>query len=443
MELPVKFKEQMKRLLQDEYEDYLQSFDHERYYGLRINTLKISVEEFLKISPFKLKPIPWTNDGFYYSSEDKPSKHPYYYAGLYYLQEPSAMLPAQVLPINENDVVLDTCAAPGGKSTKLATKLNHTGLLISNDISSSRCQGLLKNIELFGCDNAWVTSEDLTNMEEHYPETFDKILVDAPCSGEGMIKKHDIALNHWSVENIELCAARQKEILEYAYSMLKPGGTLVYSTCTYALEEDEDVVLSFLEKHEDIQLVDPEVLWGRKGFKDLNVRRIFPMDGGEGHFIAKFKKQSGVAGKLPVLKSKKIDKITEKFLKEQLNTLPNYYYIDNDRVYGMDVCFVDFKKVKVLRQGVYLGDVIKNRFEPSHSFYMVADFDYKRKVEVTLEEMDLFMHGEVLQKECDKGYVAVCYKGHPFGFGKSDGRQIKNKIPKGLRLLPNSHVNID
>ena len=175
----------------------------------------------------------------------------------------------------------------------------------------------------------------------------------------------------------------------------------------------------------------------------LNVRRIFPMDGGEGHFIAKLQKKDGSIGKLPVLKQKKLDKVAEKFLNEQLNSLPAYYYIDKERVYGMDVPFVDFKKVKVLRQGVYLGDVVKNRFEPSHSFYMVADFDYKRKANVTLDEMDCFMHGEVLQKECEKGYVAVCYEGHPFGFGKSDGKQIKNKIPKGLRLLPNSHVNKD
>ena len=338
--------------------------------------------------------------------------------------------------------VLDLCAAPGGKSTQIASHLK-SGYLVSNEIDAKRAQILLSNIERMGVKNVAVTNTSVDKLAKVFDACFDKILVDAPCSGEGMIKKHDIALNNWSIENIELCATRQKEILEHAYSMLKPGGTLVYSTCTYALEEDEDVVLDFLDKHEDMVLVDPEVSWGRKGLKDLNVRRIFPMDGGEGHFIAKFKKQSGVAGKLPVLKSKKIDKITEKFLKEQLNTLPNYYYIDKDRVYGMDVPFVDFKKVKVLRQGVYLGDVIKNRFEPSHSFYMVADFDYKRKVDVTLEEMDLFMHGEVLQKECEKGYVAVCFKGHPFGFGKSDGKQIKNKIPKGLRLLPNSHVNID
>lgn len=426
----------MKELLKDEYDAYMESLSKPLYRGMRINLKKAELNEFDHLE----SPSQFCKESYYV---DKPlGNHPYHICGCFYLQEPSASSAVEILDVQEDDYVLDLCAAPGGKSTQIASHLK-SGYLVSNEIDAKRAQILLSNIERMGVKNVAVTNSSVDKLAKVFDCCFDKILVDAPCSGEGMIKKHDIALNHWSIENIELCAARQKEILEYAYSMLKPGGTLVYSTCTYALEEDEDVVLSFLEKHEDIQLVDPEVLWGRKGFKDLNVRRIFPMDGGEGHFIAKFKKQSGIAGKLPILKSKKIDKITEKFLKEQLNTLPNYYYIDNDRVYGMDVCFVDFKKVKVLRQGVYLGDVIKNRFEPSHSFYMVADFDYKRKVEVTQEETDLFMHGEVLQKECDKGYVAVCYKGHPFGFGKSDGRQIKNKIPKGLRLLPNSHVNID
>ena len=288
MELPVKFKEQMKELLQEEYGDYLQSFDHDRYYGLRVNTLKISVEEFLKISPFKLKPIPWTNDGFYYSSEDKPSKHPYYYAGLYYLQEPSAMLPAQVLPVDENYIVLDTCAAPGGKSTKLATKLNHTGLLISNDISSSRCQGLLKNIELFGCDNAWVTSEDLTNMEEHYPETFDKILVDAPCSGEGMFRKEPDLIKSWIEKDDTFYPPIQKNILNATISMLKPGGSIVYSTCTFSIHENEEVIQDVLDKHPDLHLVPINKIDGMMpGVNMEECVRLYPHKiKGEGHFVA-------------------------------------------------------------------------------------------------------------------------------------------------------------
>lgn len=426
----------MKELLNEEYDAYIDSLSKPLYRGMRVNLKKAELNEFDYLN----HPSKFCKESYYV---DKPlGNHPMHICGCFYLQEPSASSAVEILDVQENDYVLDLCAAPGGKSTQIASHLKK-GYLVSNEIDAKRAQILLSNMERMGVKNMAVTNTSVDKLAKIFNNCFDKILVDAPCSGEGMIKKHDIALNNWSIENIELCASRQKEILEYAYSMLKPGGTIVYSTCTYALEEDEDVVLAFLEKHADMELLDPNVSWGRKGFKCLNVRRIFPMDGGEGHFIAKLQKKDGSIGKLPVLKQKKLDKVAEKFLNEQLNSLPAYYYIDKERVYGMDVPFVDFKKVKVLRQGVYLGDVVKNRFEPSHSFYMVADFDYKRKVNVTLDEMDCFMHGEVLQKECEKGYVAVCYEGHPFGFGKSDGKQIKNKIPKGLRLLPNSHVNKD
>lgn len=426
----------MKELLQEEYHDYIDSLSMPLYRGMRVNLKKAKLEEFDHLD----RPSKFCKESYYV---DKPlGNHPLHICGCFYLQEPSASSAVEILDVKEDDYVLDLCAAPGGKSTQIASHLKN-GYLVSNEIDAKRAKILLSNMERMGVKNMAVTNTSVDKLAKVFDCCFDKILVDAPCSGEGMIKKHDIALNNWSIENIELCASRQKEILEHAYSMLKPGGIIVYSTCTYALEEDEDVVLSFLEKHGDMELLDPKVSWGRKGYKDLNVRRIFPMDGGEGHFIAKMQKKDGSIGKFPVLKGKKLDKVAEKFLSEQLHSLPAYYYVDKERVYGMDVPFADFKKVKVLRQGVYLGDVIKNRFEPSHSFYMVADFDYKRKIDVSLEEMDRFMHGEVLQKECDKGYVAVCYKGHPFGFGKSDGKQIKNKIPKGLRLLPNSHVNME
>lgn len=423
----------MKELLQDEFDAYMDSLAKPLYRGLRINLKKADKDEFNHLD----KPSRFCKESYYV---DKPlGNHPLHICGCFYLQEPSASSAVEVLDVKEDDYVLDLCAAPGGKSTQIASHLKN-GYLVSNEIDSKRAQILLSNMERMGVKNMAVTNTSVDRLAKVFHNCFDKILVDAPCSGEGMIKKHDAALNHWSIENIKLCAARQKEILEYAYSMLKPNGILVYSTCTYALEEDEEVVADFLRKHEDVELLDPNVEWGRKGFKDLNVRRIFPMDGGEGHFIAKMKKRAGSTKKISMLKPGKIDRIVEKFLKEQLVTLPKYYYVDHDKVYGMDVPFVDFKKVKVLRQGVYLGDLIKNRFEPAHAFYMVSDFEYKRKVDVSLDEMDAFMHGQVLMKECDKGYVALCYKGHPFGFGKSDGKQIKNKIPKGLRLLPNSHV---
>lgn len=190
IKLPEKFENKMKELLQDEYDNYLQCYDEPRYYGLRVNTNKISVEDFLKIAPWSLTPVPWIPNGFYYDGDKiQPSKHPYYFAGLYYLQEPSAMTPASRIPVEPGERVLDVCAAPGGKATELGAKLKGEGVLIANDISNSRARGLLKNLELFGIGNMMVISEEPGKLVEYFPEYFDKILIDAPCSGEGMFRK--------------------------------------------------------------------------------------------------------------------------------------------------------------------------------------------------------------------------------------------------------------
>ena len=235
MELPKTFEANMRALLGDEYEKYAKCLDKPMFHGIRINTMKISVQDFLKINPFHLKAVPWCENGFYYDETlDKPSKHPYYYAGLYYIQEPSAMTPANVLPVCKHDKVLDLCAAPGGKSTELGAKLNGTGLLVSNDISASRAKALLKNIELFGIENALVISESPHKLKERFFEYFNKILIDAPCSGEGMFRKSTSMITAWSDDKNESFAKLQREITGYAVDMLKPGGKLVYSTCTFS-----------------------------------------------------------------------------------------------------------------------------------------------------------------------------------------------------------------
>lgn len=425
--------ERMKELLGDEYEDYIKSLNQPLYRGLRVNTKKIKKEEFINIG----KSSKFCEESFYVKRA--MGNHPLHICGCFYLQEPSASSAVEILDVQPSDVVLDLCAAPGGKSTQIASKLID-GFLVSNEIDAKRAQALLSNMERMGVKNMTVTNSSVDKLTSIFDSCFDKILVDAPCSGEGMIKKHDVALENWSLDNILFCAKRQKDILNYAYKMLKKDGILVYSTCTYSIEENEGVVESFLKEHEDMELVDPQVNFGRKAFNGLNCRRIFPMDGGEGHFIAKFRKKSGKIGKLPMAKSMKVDKIVNQFLDEQLRNQPRYFYVHQDKVYGMDVPFVDFKKIKVLRQGVYIGDIVKKRFEPAHAFYMVSGWEYLKSVDISLEEMDSFMHGNILNIEGEKGYIATCYQGHPFGFGKSDGKQIKNKIPKGLRLNPNSKV---
>ena len=252
--LPECYQSDMKNILKDEFSDYLESMSAIQMNGMRINTNKISVEDFLKISPFELKPIPWTTDGFYFKEGDKPSRHPYYYAGLYYIQEPSAMLPAEVLPIEENDVVLDACAAPGGKSLKLADKLHNTGLLISNDISVSRAQVLLSNLEKHGVKNAYVMAEDLSKLDR-FNNSFDKILLDAPCSGQGMFRKQPELIKSYIERDSDYYAPIQKELIFKAIELLKEGGMMVYSTCTFSIKENEEVIEYALNDYPDLKVL--------------------------------------------------------------------------------------------------------------------------------------------------------------------------------------------
>ena len=242
MALPEEFQNRMREMLGVEYEAFMASYEEPRQYGLRVNTLKISPEEFERISPFEIKKIPWVTNGYYYNEGISPAKHPYYAAGLYYLQEPSAMAPASRLPVEPGDRVLDLCAAPGGKSTELAARLRGQGLLVANDISNSRAKALLHNLELFGASNILVANETPARLAEAFAGYFDKILVDAPCSGEGMFRKAPEVAASWSLQRVDFFAGQQRAIMESAVRMLRPGGMLLYSTCTFSAEENEGTV---------------------------------------------------------------------------------------------------------------------------------------------------------------------------------------------------------
>lgn len=305
-QLPQEFLERMEHMLGEEYPAFLQSYEEPRKFGLRVNTMKISVEEFQRLAPFHLTPIPWIPNGFYYEREDDPARHPFYYAGLYYLQEPSAMTPASILPVMQGEHVLDLCAAPGGKATALGAKLAGEGLLVANDISASRAKALLKNLEIFGIRNSFVTNAYPAKLAEQFAGAFDKILVDAPCSGEGMFRKDLANARVWSLEKVKECAKTQHEIIRQAVSMLRPGGLLLYSTCTFSPEENEQTIASLLQEHPELQLV--ELPWyegfahGRPELADGNPEltkcvRIFPHRmAGEGHFLALlYKKKDGEA----------------------------------------------------------------------------------------------------------------------------------------------------
>ena len=256
--LPEQFLDRMKEQLGDEYGAFLASYEKESYAGLRVNTGKLTVEKFQTLAPFALRPIPWTGKGFYIGKTEQATKHPYYYAGLYYIQEPSAMLPASRLPVQPGDRVLDLCAAPGGKATELASRLEGRGLLVANDVSASRAKALLKNLTMWGCTNFCVTAETPEKLLARFGCFFDKILVDAPCSGEGMFRKDSGLISGWLERGPKEYAVLQKQILDCALAMLRPGGMLLYSTCTFAKEEDEDVIADALMRHPDLELVQAE-----------------------------------------------------------------------------------------------------------------------------------------------------------------------------------------
>lgn len=427
MRLPEKYLSDMKSLLGDEFDAYIDSFHKPSYHGLRINRLKLTGESFLKLSPFEVKKVPFIDNGFYYDNEINPAKDVYYYAGLYYLQEPSAMLPANRLPIIENDKVLDLCAAPGGKATELAGKLNGTGLLYANDISASRAAALLKNLEMAGAENIYVTAENPEKLAEKLPGFFNKILCDVPCSGEGMFRKDSGLIKSWLEKGPDYYQPIQRSILESAYNMLADGGMIMYSTCTFSEKEDEDNILYFLDKHNDIKLCDIEWYEGfSHGYKGLDkCVRIFPhkMDG-EGHFLALLKKDSNSEFvKTNEVSDSKIIKRTTKDKKETIEyKLPPLK--DNGYREG----------IRYLRTGLMLGESQPYAMSLNKSYSNVINFS-RDDIRVTK-----YLKGETIfleeNENVETGITLVLVDGFSLGFAKHDGnKKLKNLYYKGWRMV--------
>ncbi len=447
--LPERYIESMKELLgEKELSEYINSFEEPRLYGLRVNTAKISVEDFLKISPFELTPVPWIDNGFYYLEKDKPAKHPYYFAGLYYLQEPSAMTPAFVLPVNEGEKVLDLCAAPGGKSTELGAKLKGTGLLVSNDISASRAKALLKNVEVFGIGNVLVTCEYPEKLADKYSDFFDKILVDAPCSGEGMFRKDNKLIKSWESQGPEFFAPIQAGILESAARMLKEGGYMVYSTCTFSKMEDEDNIREFLNNHPEFEL---ERIFDYEGFVrayDMEEAiRLFPHHiKGEGHFVALLHKKgtltkdlSGVAGngkKIPAEIKEFVDECTCSFDMGMLEII-------GEKVYILPRQTGNPKGIRAMRTGTLMGELKKNRFEPSQALAMTMKMtDYSTYVNLSIDDVNVikYLKGETIEVEESQingngKNILIAVDGYTLGWGKRNGTTIKNKYLPGWRWM--------
>ena len=477
MNLPIEFEKKMKAFLGDEWDDFLYSYDNNRFQALRFNTLKVqSPEERMRILKVlgisSDKRVSWANEAYYFDENVRPGKHPYHEMGLYYIQEPSAMSAAALLAPKPGMRVLDLCAAPGGKSTQLATYLGDSGLLVSNEINTQRSRILSQNIERMGIKNAIVTNEDSFVLASHFPGFFNAIQVDAPCSGEGMFRKLPEAIEQWSMENVAICAARQKEILDNAAVMLKPGGTIVYSTCTFSKEENEDVIEYFLERHPDFTLEEMERFWPHK------------VDG-EGHFVAKLVRRGSVnelGADYDVCEDScnkvedtglKADRKTKKnknsknrknetkpaLTKENMKLLTEFLdetisedmaaWIKNSRLvmfgeqlYRLPDMEVDIKGLKVQRAGLHIGEFKKQRFEPSHSLALALKLsEAKNVVKLTWDDPQTtgFFNGQSVMlsdeqtAECKKGWALVCVDGYTAGWGKVNGTQVKNHYPKGLR----------
>lgn len=456
LKLSEEYLNRMRDLLgEEEFSAYLKSFDEERLYGLRVNTAKVTPEAFPELVSWDLKPVPWIPNGFYYEGTERPAKDPYYYAGLYYLQEPSAMTPAMLLPVKPGDRVLDLCGAPGGKSTELGVKLAGKGVLISNDISNSRAKALLKNLELWGISNICVTSETPDKLADVFGPWFDKILIDAPCSGEGMFRKDDDMVKSYEERGPEYYSEIQKEITDQAVRMLAPGGLLLYSTCTFSRCEDEEITCHILENHQEMELIRLPLFEGASGGIGLDgCIRLFPHKiKGEGHFISLLRKNGGgaertAAGsrersrtepqgkKAPALPTELTDFLA--LMNREFED--SRIMIKNDSVYYLPENFIPAKELRYLRTGLLLGELKNKRFEPGQVLAMTLHAEEFRQTISWKKEDDRvirYLKGETISLTPEegpvKGWCLVCVDGYPLGFAKGTGMALKNKYYPGWR----------
>ncbi len=461
LNLPIDFKEKMLSLLGDEANDFFDSYTEKRASGLRINTNKLDANNWEQISPFSIENIPFVPTGYYFNEkEDQPGKHPYHSAGLFYIQEPSAMFVGEQLDVKAGDHVLDLCAAPGGKSTHIATRIGENGFLMSNEIHPKRAKALSENIERFGLANTVVTNETPERLSKLYPNYFDKILVDAPCSGEGMFRKDPEAMKYWSQQHVEQCANKQREILSYAYKMLKPGGTLVYSTCTFSPEENEQTIEAFVQEFPDMDIIPihhshgiqpGKIEWTKNQLKDIvHTARLWPHRlRGEGHFVAKLRKQSRLEEaneSIQLQAATKLSKVQERdwndFKQNNLihfNTDGKAFFVFKDQLFLLPRQCPQLKGVHLVRAGLHLGVFKKNRFEPNHALALALSIKQGKHVHDLSsknEEWLRYLRGETLKTTGNhRGWVLITIDQFPLGWSKEANGILKNFYPKGLRLL--------
>ncbi len=427
--LPEAFLERMKQQLGEDFPAFLNSLERPRAVALRFNPLKGEAPQL----PFVTEPVPWEPMGCYYAPESRPGLHPFHEAGVYYLQEASAMAPVTPLAPKPGEKVCDLCAAPGGKTTQIAGRMMGAGFLLCNEINPKRAKILSRNIERMGVSNALVTNEHPQRLAERFEGFFDRVLIDAPCSGEGMFRKEEAAVTDWSQETVEMCARRQAEILRSGAAMLRPGGRLVYSTCTFAPEEDEWAVEAFLQSHPEFSLEAVEAPWFES--PKAGMYRLWPHKLlGEGHFAAVLRKAGDAEEESAFPKAEKLPKEWLAFAKELGIRLPAGSAVQfGQSLYWAPAEMPDIARLKVLRPGLELGIVKKDRFEPAHGLALwlkgcanVHDLDAHG------DEIAAYMHGDVVASG-KKGWCLVTVDGYSIGWGKGDGNVLKNHYPKGLR----------
>jgi len=429
--LPEIFLERMSQQLGAQYPAFLESLERDRAVALRLNPLKGALPQL----SFMKENVPWEPMGYYYDPAARPGLHPYHEAGVYYLQEASAMAPVTLLNPQPGERICDLCAAPGGKSTQIAGRMAGEGFLLCNEINPKRAKILSRNIERMGVANALVTNEHPQNLAQRLPEYFDRVLIDAPCSGEGMFRKEETAVTDWSMETVQMCARRQAEILDSGAALVRPGGRLVYSTCTFSPEENEDTIAAFLQRHPEFEADPVENIWFEAG--ENATYRMWPHKlRGEGHFAAVLRKAGDAERDFRCVNGEKLPREWESFAKELGISLPRGKAV----TFGAELYWVPEEMpplhgLKVLRPGLALGTVKKDRFEPAHALALwlrncakTEDFPAESKA------MEDYLHGDVVQGNA-KGWCLITVDGYSIGWGKGDGSQIKNHYPKGLRKL--------
>ncbi|SHI60132.1 RsmF rRNA methyltransferase first C-terminal domain-containing protein [Pseudobutyrivibrio xylanivorans] len=458
--LPIDFVNRMEQDLGPDFHAFLRSYEENKISALRFNPIKADDKAVETMSSMLTGKVDWSKNGYYYDETYRPGLHPYHAAGVYYIQDASAQLPVEMLAPVPGDICLDLCAAPGGKSTQIAGYLNGEGILVSNEPMKNRAKILSENVERLGIRNCIVTSEYPDKLADTFPEYFDKIMVDAPCSGEGMFRKNHDACDEWSLESVEMCADRQAEILDRAYEMLIPGGRMCYSTCTFAKLEDEEAVAAFISRHPDMILIEERRLWPHE------VK-------GEGHYAALLEKADSdgrreeCAADRAVISIKKVNKKIKEYFDFLRIDIPLDKCLplegrerssgpqvradrsgSGDKVgpKGSDEVLLyllpdncpDFSKLHVLRGGLFLGTLKKNRFEPSHALALALTRDeVKNSFDLPADGQDVqnYLRGQSVMADVQDGWTLITVDGYSVGWGKAVKGQIKNHYPKGLRLL--------